>query len=88
VRTIIFLVAGFALWAAFIVIAKSFFSASATAPMTATVVFIATWFVVAATNMWMGVAQAGYSFREELPIFLLLFLLPAAVAGLVKWKLL
>jgi hypothetical protein len=44
--------------------------------------FIAIWFVAAAANMWIGVSQAGYSFQEEL----LIFLLPAAVAILAKWK--
>jgi hypothetical protein len=34
----------------------------------------------------MGVAKAGYSFREELPIFVLIFALPVAVAVLLKWK--
>jgi hypothetical protein len=42
--------------------------------------------LAAAANMWLGVSQAGYSFREELPIFLLIFLLPSAVAMFVKWK--
>jgi hypothetical protein len=42
-------------------------------------------FVVAAVKMWIGVAQAGYSFAEELPIFLLIFLVPAA-AIVIKWK--
>jgi hypothetical protein len=36
--------------------------------------------------MWVGVAKAGYSTAEELPIFLLIFSLPAAVAILLKWK--
>jgi hypothetical protein len=40
----------------------------------------------AAANMWIGVSQAGYSFREEFPIFLLMFLLPSAAAIFVKWK--
>jgi len=35
--------------------------------------------------MWIGVAQAGYSFAEALPLFLLIFLVPAAVIVL-KWK--
>jgi hypothetical protein len=35
-----------------------------------------------------GVAQAGYSFWERLPIFLLIFLLPVDVAVFVKWKVL
>lgn len=52
----------------------------------ATAVFIGIWFVVAAVNMWIGIAHAGYSFREELSIFLLIFLLPAAAALLVKWR--
>jgi hypothetical protein len=85
-RTFIFLVAGLALWAGFIVMAKSVFAASSTAVQTATIVFAATWFVVAAANLWVGISQAGYSFREELPIFLLIFLVPAAVAGLAKWQ--
>ena len=53
---------------------------------TATVTFVAVWFVAAAANMWIGVSQAGYSFQEELPIFLLIFLFPAVVAIFAKWK--
>ena len=36
--------------------------------------------------MWIGVAKAGYSINEELPIFLLIFGLPAAAAVVLKWK--
>jgi hypothetical protein len=36
--------------------------------------------------MYIGVAQAGYSVREELPIFLLIFAIPATVAAFVWWK--
>ena len=54
----------------------------------ATVVFVAIWFVAAALNMWIGISHAGYSFQEELPIFLLTFLLPAVVAVFVNWKVL
>jgi hypothetical protein len=38
--------------------------------------------------MWVGVAKAGYSVGEELPIFLLIFGLPALAAILLKWKVL
>ena len=48
--------------------------------------FIALWFIAAAANLWMGVAKAGYSFMEELPIFLVIFGVPAAVAGFLWWK--
>ena len=52
----------------------------------ATRVFAVIWFLIAAGNMWIGLTQAGYSFKEELPIFLLIFLLPVATAIFVKWK--
>jgi hypothetical protein len=44
------------------------------------------WSGLKAVNMWIGVARAGYSVAEEFPIFLLIFAVPAAVAGLVSWK--
>jgi hypothetical protein len=49
--------------------------------------FIALWFVAAAVNLWLGVSRAGYTVMEELPIFLLIFALPAAAAAWVWWKL-
>jgi hypothetical protein len=49
-------------------------------------VFITIWLVLAGINMWIGVARAGYSVTEELPIFLLIFLLPAAAAFFIQWK--
>jgi len=83
-RTALFLLAGIALWALCLGIAR--LAASAGAAAIATWTFIAIWFLVAAGNMWMGVSQAGYSLGEELPIFLLIFLVPSAVAAIVKWK--
>jgi hypothetical protein len=53
---------------------------------TATIVFSILWFLLAVVNMGVGVSQAGYSLREELPIFLLIFLLAVAVAVFVKYK--
>jgi hypothetical protein len=44
------------------------------------------WLAVAAVNMWAGVAKAGYSVADELPIFLLIFALPAGLAVLLKWR--
>ena len=85
-RTAIIILGGFALWAACLGIAKLLASSRTSSMTTATTVFVALWFVAAASNMWIGVSQAGYSFQEELPIFLLIFLLPAAVAVFVKWK--
>ena len=42
--------------------------------------FITAWLALTGFNMWVGVAKAGYSVSDELPVFLVLFLLPAAVA--------
>jgi hypothetical protein len=85
-RTVIIIVGGFVLWAVCLGIAKFLASSSTTAMTTATAAFVAIWFVAAASNMWIGVSQAGYSFLEEFPIFLLIFLLPVTVAVFVKWK--
>jgi hypothetical protein len=84
-RTAIFILGGFVLWVVCLGVAR-LFTGAAGAFMTATIAFVAIWFVVAAVNLWIGVSQAGYSFLEELPIFLLIFLLPASVAVFVKWK--
>jgi hypothetical protein len=84
-RTLIFVVGGFALWAVGQAVAKLVGSA-ALSPTTVTSLFAIAWFLAAAVNMWVGVYKAGYSFREELPIFCLIFLLPVIVAVLVNWK--
>jgi len=85
-RTLIIIVIGFLLWGACLGLAKLLANASATSVTLATTAFVALWFLIAAANMWMGVARAGYAFSDELPIFLLIFLLPAATAIFVKWK--
>jgi hypothetical protein len=85
-RTMIIILGGFVLLAVGFGVARLIGSHVAAATGTAVKIFITIWFVVAAVNMWIGVAQAGYSFTEELPIFLLIFLLPAAAAILIKWK--
>ena len=38
-------------------------------------------------NFWMGVTLAGYPVSEELPICLLVYLVPGALAGIVWWRL-
>ena len=48
--------------------------------------FIPLWLAAAGINMWLGVSRAGYSAREELPIFLLVFGVPAAIAAALWWK--
>lgn len=50
--------------------------------------FIPLWLLVALTNMWVGVTKAGYGVSEELPILIVVFAVPAAVAGFTAWLLL
>jgi hypothetical protein len=52
----------------------------------AALVFVGLWFVGAGINMWIGVSRAGYSVKEEIPFFFVVFLIPAAVALLVWWR--
>ena len=85
-RTGLFLLSGVLLLAAAFLLAKLFSSNYPSAPRAAFVGFLLLWFVVAAFNMWVGVAKAGYSAGEELPIFLLIFAVPAILAALIKWK--
>lgn len=49
--------------------------------------FIPVWLAVALVNMWVGVARAGYSVRDEAPILLVVFAVPAAIAGIAIWRL-
>jgi hypothetical protein len=49
--------------------------------------FVPFWLVVAVVNMWVGVTHAGYSVKDESPILLLNFLVPAIAAGLAAWQL-
>lgn len=71
-RTVILILGGFVLWAVCLGIVKLFANASSSYS-TATMAFLAIWFVAAAANLWIGVSQAGYSIQDELPIFLLIF---------------
>ena len=47
--------------------------------------FVPVWLLVAAVNMWVGVQHAGYSVREEAPILLIVFAVPAAAAAFAVW---
>jgi hypothetical protein len=85
-RTAIIIACGFLFWAACVVAAKLVPGSTGSSLTTATIVFVVIWFFAAAVNLWVGVSKAGYGFTEELPIFLLIFLLPAVIAVVVRWK--
>lgn len=47
-------------------------------------VFVPVWAVAAVVNLIIGVVSAGYTVTQELPILLVVFGVPAAVALLVR----
>lgn len=61
--------------------------ASAAGMALAAKAFVPTWLAVALVNMWVGVTHAGYTVRQEAPILLLVFALPAIAAGVAAWQL-
>jgi hypothetical protein len=83
-RTALFLLAGFLLLAASLVLGRLFTTYYPAATAWATSALLLLWLAIAGFNMWVGVAKAGYSVGEELPILLLIFGVPAAVAVFLK----
>jgi len=87
-RTGLFLLSGFLLLAASLVLGKLFSANYPSGTTVATVVFVVVWFAIALANMWVGVAKAGYSVSDELPIMALIFGVPTVIAVLARWKML
>jgi hypothetical protein len=78
---------GFALLAVCLVAGRLLGGASQPALLArSALVFIALWFIGAGINMWVGVSKAGYSAKEEIPFFFIVFLIPAAVALILWWR--
>ncbi|ACB94729.1 hypothetical protein [Beijerinckia indica] len=49
--------------------------------------FVPVWFAVSLLNLWVGVTKAGYPLGDELPILAIVFVVPAALAIGVIWRL-
>jgi uncharacterized membrane protein YwaF len=85
-RTLLFLVAGLLLLAACVLLGRLFSTNYAGANVAATLAFVVLWLVISTANLWVGVAKAGYTLSDELPIFLLIFGVPTVVAIFLKWR--
>lgn len=48
--------------------------------------FIPVWLAVSFANLWVGVNKAGYTVTQELPILVIVFAVPAAVAAIAIWQ--
>ena len=53
---------------------------------TATKIFLPTWFILSGVSAWYGVKRIGYPVSEELQIAFVVFLIPAAVVGVIWWR--
>ena len=49
--------------------------------------FIPVWLMISLTNMWVGVAKAGYTVAQELPVLLIVIAVPAALMSILVWQL-
>ncbi len=49
-------------------------------------IFIPVWLAVSIINLWVGVSRAGYTVREELPILVIIFAVPAIIAAFAVWQ--
>jgi hypothetical protein len=85
-RTALFLLVGLLMLGACLLLGRLFSSNYPGAPFAATVAFMLVWLGISAANLWVGVAKAGYTLAEELPIFLLIFGVPALAAVILKWR--
>ncbi|HEX8413277.1 MAG TPA: hypothetical protein VF637_05255 [Sphingomicrobium sp.] len=54
--------------------------------VTAAKLFMPFWLVVSLAHLWIGVSNAGYTVREEMPILLIVFAVPAALASVAVWR--
>ena len=81
-RTALIIVAGIVLLGVMVLVARHVVDVSMSR---AALVFLPVWLAVAGLNMWVGVAKAGYSVREEAPIAALIFAVPALCALALWW---
>ena len=84
-HTIKIIAAGLSLLCVFL-LAGRFLGGASAGMANAAKFFIPLWLLLAGVNMWIGVSQAGYSVRDEAPVLLVVFAVPAAVAMLIAWR--
>lgn len=84
-HTVYVLGIGFALFIVCLIIGR-FAGGSKAAMRKGALMFIPLWLVGAAINLAIGVLGAGYTMKDEFPIFLLVFSVPAFFAVIFWWR--
>lgn len=85
-HTVLVIVGGMVLLGVFALFGK-LWGDTAAAMALAAKVFIPFWLVVSVVNLWIGVSRAGYTVRDEAPILLVIFAIPAVIAAVLIWRL-
>ena len=85
-HTLKILIAGFVLLGLCLLVGGWLGETSNTAVSTAIKSFLVLWLIATLGNFWFGVSRAGYTVKDEAPVALLVFGVPAIVAALVWWK--
>jgi putative effector of murein hydrolase LrgA (UPF0299 family) len=49
--------------------------------------FLVLWGLMTLANLWVGVSKAGYWLKDEIPVALLVFVVPAIAAIVIRWRL-
>jgi hypothetical protein len=77
---------GFLLLGVCLLLGRWIGGAAVTVFATAIKYFLVLWLVATLVNMWVGVRKAGYSIKDEAPVALLVFAVPAIVAIVIWWR--
>jgi hypothetical protein len=84
-HTVMVIGVGLVLLAVSIIVGRKFGGGNAAAAAAAALWFIPIWLVAAGFNLSIGMRH-GYSLAEELPIALVVFGVPAALAAAIWWR--
>ena len=86
-HTVLVIVGGLALFGIFLLFGKLWGGDSTSALAIAAKAFIPFWLLMCIANMWIGVSKAGYTVRDEAPVLLIVFIVPAIIAAVAIWRL-
>jgi hypothetical protein len=85
-HTLKVIIGGFLLLGACLLVGRWTGGTAAGAVATAMKCFLVLWLIATLGNMWFGVTRAGYSIKDEAPMALLVFAIPAVISILIWWR--
>jgi hypothetical protein len=85
-QTLKIIVGGFLLLGEWLHPGRWIAGAAVTVVATAIKCFLVLWLIVTLVNNWVGVSKAGYSIKDEVPMALLVFPVPAMISILIWWR--